>query len=100
MRELSAELACSDGQRLMAGTRRVENAGLADEHLTEPAPMPEPEFTWTHCDADQACDRAKYEVFIAGSDLFKGCRTLYFCGHHFRENEKVFNDRKYGIRKI
>ena len=84
----------------MAGTRKVENAGLAGGHLTEPAPIPEPESTWTHCDVDQACDRAKYEVFIGGSDLFKGCRKLYFCGHHFRKYEKVFASRKYGVRKL
>jgi len=100
VREQSTDLAGSNGEWLMAGTRRVENAGLAGGHLTEPAPMTKPEFVWIHCDADQACDRAKYEVFIAGSDLFKGCRTLYFCGHHFRKYEPVFTKRRYGIREL
>ena len=74
---------------------------LSDGTVVEGSPLSDSTVIYEHCDADQACDRAKYEVFICGSDLFKGCRKLYFCGHHFHQYESIFfTDRKYEVRKI
>lgn len=80
--------------------RIVKNHGPSEGTVAENPPLPPPIVVYEHCDVDQACDRAKYEVFVSGSNLFEGCRKLYFCGHHFHQYEKVFTDRKYGVRKL
>ena len=94
MREQPADLAGSYGEWLMAMT------GLSGGTVVENSPLPGPIVIHEHCDVDQACDRAKYEVFVGGSNLFEGGRKLYFCGHHFHQYEQALIERGYRVRKI
>lgn len=45
------------------------------------------------CDADHACDWAKFRVIIAGVDL-------HFCSHHFREHALEFFKREYEVIEL
>lgn len=82
--------------------RMVRNHGLAggtiaDKKLGAPAPAV---IVHEHCDVDQACDRAKYEILINKLNLFEGTHSLFFCGHHYREHEQAFIERGYGVKKL
>lgn len=64
---------------------------------SEPVPVKVHHNPSIPCDVDLHCDRAKFEVVIRLMDTMK---SLFFCGHHYRENQTSFAERGYEVKEI
>lgn len=58
---------------------------------------PPHEAPFVHCDRDQSCARAICEVIVVIENVAK---RLYFCGHHYRENQIHIFERGYEVNEL